>query len=154
MLSRSQQTKHGWPAAFLQNIHVTNKQHTNTAAQCAQIMFLAKSSRWSHAHGKQNSRRRWTSFKNVLQDLDAQANEHFLQGVRGYLLICGHLCCMQRSWQPRKTIHHRIKVRIMEPTEESFTEPWDLGPGNTFQKRKVSSPAASSRNSHHQHFMT
>jgi len=30
----------------------------------------------------------------------------------------------------------------MEPTEESFTEPCDLAPGNTFQKRSVSSPVA------------
>ena len=44
--------------------------------------------------------------------------------------------------------YHRIKVRIMEPTEESFTEPWDLGPGNTFQKRRVSSPTAISKTNH------
>ena len=36
-------------------------------------------------------------------------------------------------------------VRIMEPTVESVTEvPWLLAPGNTFQKRRVSSPAIES----------
>lgn len=38
-------------------------------------------------------------------------------------------------------MHHLIRVRIIEPTEESFTEPCDLGPGKTFQNLSVSSPA-------------
>ena len=38
---------------------------------------------------------------------------------------------------------HRISVRIIDPTDESLTEPCDLGPGNTFQNLSVSSPMAS-----------
>ena len=37
--------------------------------------------------------------------------------------------------------HQRMSVRIMLLTDESFTDPCALGPGSTFQKRSVSSPA-------------
>ena len=39
---------------------------------------------------------------------------------------------------------HRIRVLIIVLTEESLALFWHLGPGSTFQKRSVSSPASAS----------